>query len=81
MNILDVLTGPIIKGVLEGVKDMQAQQQYERMQAEILDGWVFKLKVAIERELHKANVPHQVYVDVMAAVNKIVKEEFETDKI
>jgi hypothetical protein len=51
------------------------------MQAEVLDGWVFKIKVAIERELHKANVDHSVYVNVMAAVNKIVKEEFETDKI
>lgn len=81
MNILSVLVDPIIKGVVSGMKELQEQKQYERMQAEILDGWVFKIKVAIERELHKANVDHKVYVDVMAAVNKIVKEEFETDKI
>jgi hypothetical protein len=76
-----MLINPIVKGVVSGIKELNEQKQYERMQAEILDGWIFKVKVAVERELHKHNADHKVYVDVVKAINKVVKEEFQTDKI
>lgn len=81
MNFLNLITGPIIDGVMAGLKEMRALKQFEDMQGEILEGWVFKIKVAVERSLREADIRHDVYVKVMESIDKIVKEEFDTRKL
>lgn len=81
MNFLSIVTGPIVDGVLKGLKEMRALKQFEAMQGEILEGWIYKIKIAVERELkaHRAN--HETYEAVMKAIDKVVEEEFDTRKL
>ena len=82
MNILiNMIAGPIIDGVMKGIQNMNALKQFERMQGEVLEGWIFRVQIAVERELKKANVSHEVYIKVAAAIDKFVTEEFDTTKL
>lgn len=80
-KLLSFLTGPIIDGVLKGIAEMRAIKQFEAMQAEVLEGWVFKMKVRIERALKKHDVKYEVYRSVMDSIDDVVKEEFDTRRI
>lgn len=81
MSIIGFLVGPIINGVLKGMAEMQKAQLHEDMQAEILEGWIFKIKIAVERELKASEVTHEVYLRIMEGIDKVVEEEFDTKRI
>lgn len=81
MSILGIIIGPIVSGVLEGLQEIRAIKQFETMQAEILEGWIFKIKVEIEREARKHDLPFEAYSAIMAGIDKIVKEEFDTRQL
>ena len=82
MNFLiNLIAGPIIDGVLKGLKEMRAAQQFEDMQGEILEGWMFHVKTEVERVLKANNVPFEVYEQVMNAINTVVDLQFDTKKL
>jgi hypothetical protein len=81
MSILGIIINPIINGVLKGLAEMRALKQFEEMQAEILEGWAFKIKIAVERAAKKHNVPYEAYEEIINSINEVVEEEFDTRRI
>ena len=77
-SIVSMLAGSIGSQVLVYLKDNKALAQFERMQAEILEGWAFKIQIAIREEHRRLGISHEDHVKVMEQVQKIIKEEFDT---
>jgi hypothetical protein len=67
--------------VIKYLKEHAEKQQLERMQGEILEGWLYKIQVAIRDEHRRNNVPLEVHQKVMTKVEEVAREEFDTTKI
>ena len=79
--LLKPIVGSVVDGVVTGIKEAADRRQIDRMQAEVLEGWLFKLKIAVERELREKDISHEVYKEVMAAIDAVVIAEFDVDKL
>lgn len=67
--------------VIEYLKSHQEQVQFEQMQSEILEGWVYKIRIAIRDAHQKAGVSLEVHQEVMKVVEEVVAREFDTKKL
>lgn len=81
MWILESIVAGIGTKVVEYLKDRGALIQFEKMQAEILEGWMFKIQIAIREEHQRHNVPHKVHKAVIERINAVVDKEFDTGKL
>lgn len=81
MALLKPFGDSIVNGVISGVKEYNNARQIDRMQAEILDGWLFKIKVAVERKLKEGEVDYETFKSVMDAIDAVVIAEFDVGDI
>ena len=82
LNIItNAIGGVVAKSVLDYIKQHKEEVLMENMQAEILEGWIFKLSVAIEKEHVRQGVSHEAHVAVMAKFHEVVKQEFDTRRL
>jgi len=84
-SLIGAITGPIVSDVVAGVtgylKERNELKQFEDMQAEVLEGWIFKIAIAVERELHAAGISKEVYENIMNAIKQVVEKEVDTRKL
>lgn len=83
--IISSIVGMIAKGIGDQVvtylKDRRAEVLFEDMQGEVLEGWMYKIKVAIRDEHRRHNVPHETHTKVMDAVEAVIQKEVDTSKL
>lgn len=80
-TILNTIGASIGAQVVTYLKDYQEASQFERLQGEVLEGWVYKLSIAIRDEHRRNNVPHEVHKKVMEKFNEVVAQEFDSTKL
>lgn len=80
-GIIAGLGAAIGKQVLAHLEDRRDRVQFELMQGEVLEGWLYKIRVAVRDELRRSDVPHYVYERVMERMDEVIEKEIDTRKI
>jgi len=80
-SIMASLGAAIGGQVIKYMKEHRKEQQLEIMQGEILEGWVYKIQIAVRDEHRKGGVPLETHKKVMDKIAEVVREEFDTTKI
>lgn len=80
-SIVNGVANAIGGQVIGYLKEHAEAQQLERMQGEILEGWLYKIQVAIRDEHRRNNVPIEVHQAVMKKMEEVIKDEVDTTKI
>ena len=63
--LIKVFAESIGMQVLDYLQKHRALQQFERMQGEILEGWLYKLKIGIQEVHQRNNVNHSIHKEVI----------------
>lgn len=79
--ITSAIGGVVARSVLDYLAKHKADVLMENMQGEILEGWVYKLKIAIQEEHIRYGVSHQVHEHVIKRIDDVVEKEFDTRKL
>lgn len=80
-SIIASIGASIGSQVVNYLKTHKEEVQFEKMQGEILEGWVYKITVAIRDEHRRNDVPLTVHNAVMDKVMEVVKNEFDSTKL
>lgn len=80
-TLLTPIADALVKGMVAAMQEHHRLSKEESMQSEVLDGWIFKIKIEIERRLKARGCHFDVYKDVSDGIDKVVKEEVNTNKI
>lgn len=67
--------------VIAYLKTHQEKVQFEKMQGEILEGWVYKIRIAVRDAHQRAGVDVATHREVMKAVEEVVEREFDSTKL
>jgi len=80
-SMMTALGSAIGGQVIDYLKTHQEQVQFEKMQGEILEGWVFKIRIAVRDEHRRQGVSLETHKAVMAKIEEVVRDEFDTTKL
>ena len=80
-SIAAVVAKTIGTQVIDYLKTHQEEVQFEKMQGEILEGWVFKIRIAVRDEHRRQGVSLETHKAVMAKIEEVVRDEFDTTKL
>lgn len=73
--------GVVAESVLDYLKTRKADQLQEAMQGEILEGWLYKLQIAIREEHRRLGVTREVHEAVIKRFWEVADKEFDTKKM
>lgn len=79
--IFNAVGGAIAKGAVEVIKDYQKQLQVEQMQAEILEGWSYKILDSLELACKMQGIEYDKFSKIREKVEETIKEEFDNRRI
>ena len=80
-SIAAVVAKTIGTQVIDYLKTHQEEVQFEKMQGEILEGWVYKIRIAIRDEHRRQGVDIETHRAVMTKVEEVVRDEFDSTKL
>lgn len=80
-GIVAAIASSIGGQVVKYLQEHRKEQLIENMQGEILEGWAYKIEVAVRDELRRNQVPYEVYESVTKEIRKVVSDEFDSTKL
>ena len=81
MNFLGSLLTPFVKAIADGIKQSRHDQAFEEVQAEVLSGWLFRIKTAVRDTCRKRGVSLADYNAIDAAISEVINENIDTKKL
>ena len=67
--------------VIKYLQEQHKLSQFERMQSEVLEGWVYKLEIAVREGHMRNNVSPEIHKEVMKGFHRVVKKEIDSRNI
>ena len=81
MNFLGSLLAPFVKAIADGITQSRHDQVFEEIQAEVLSGWLFRIKTAVRDTCRKRGIPIEDYSAIDAAISEVIDDNIDTKKL